>query len=252
MGEICCTPSPQHQHNNWFHCRLNVWEAEPFSNRQQRWQLSRKRARAFTTYLLSTHAGHKDPSSVTPVNLANRDSTKHALTLSARWKPPPPVFLQTLQSAFTVKPRQITAQLLCYRGSRRKYTVYDPMIWFDTMTHWVQEWSCRHPAARPHAAHKTACQSPVRGGGGDPGRTGRKRSSMPNFLTPTQTHNRLRSSGADHKGLWVAWMEAATCWAHLSWKNMFSVPAAGQQNDGAAEPIKYSLARQRLKSVCWK
>lgn len=93
MGEICCTPSPQHQHNNWFHCRLNVWEAEPFSNRQQRWQLSRKRARAFTTYLLSTHAGHKDPSSVTPVNLVNRDSTKHALTLSARWKtPPPPLF----------------------------------------------------------------------------------------------------------------------------------------------------------------
>lgn len=129
---------------------------------------------------------------------------------------------------------------------------FSPMIWFDTMTHWVQEWSCRHPAARPHAAHKTACQSPVRGGGGDPGRTGRKRSSMPNFLTPTQTHNRLRSPGADHKGLWVAWMEAATCWAHLSWKNMFSVPAAGQQNDGAAEPIKYSLARQRLKSVCWK
>lgn len=165
---------------------------------------------------------------------------------------PPLFFLQTAQSAFTVKPRQITAQLLCYRGSRRKYTVYDPMIWFDTMTHWVQEWSCRHPAARPHAAHKTACQSPLRGGGGDPGRTGRKRSSMPNFLTPTQTHNRLRSPGADHKGLWVAWMEAANCWAHLSWKNMFSVPAAGQQNDGAAEPIKYSLARQRLKSVCWK
>ena len=177
MGEICSTPSPQHQHNNWFHCGLKCvgsWA----------WQLSRKRARAFTTYLLSTHAGHKDPSSVTLVNVANRDSTKHAFT-----HPAPPLFLQKAQSAFTVKPRQITAPPLCYRESRRKYTVYDPMIPFDTMTHWVQEWSCRHPAARPHTAHKTACQSPLRGGGGDPGRTGRKRelnAKLPDTHADTQ------------------------------------------------------------------
>lgn len=50
--------------------------------------------------------------------------------------PPPPVFLQTLQSAFTVKPRQITAQLLCYRGSRRKYTISVP--WYG-LTQWPTE-----------------------------------------------------------------------------------------------------------------
>lgn len=51
--------------------------------------------------------------------------------------------------------------------------------------------------------------------------TGRKQSSVPNFLTPTQTHNRLRRPGAGPTGPRAAWKEALTCCAHLSWKNLF-------------------------------
>lgn len=71
-----------------------------------------------------------------------------------------------------------------------------------------------------NTAQKAACQSP-QSGGGDPGLTGRKCGSVPNFLTPTQRHNSLPSKGADPLGQRVAWTETATRCAHLSWKNVF-------------------------------
>lgn len=210
MGEICSTPSPQHQHNNWFHCGLKCvgsWA----------WQLSRKRARAFTTYLLSTHAGHKDPSSVTLVNVANRDSTKHAFTHPA----PPLVFTKSTERIYseTTSNHSTTSMLSWITEEIHRLRSHDTVWHNDPLSpRVILQASCSKAA---HGSQDCVSITPA-------WRWRRSRPDRKEARAQCQTswHPRrhtigLRSPGADHKGLWVAWMEAATFWAHLSWKNMF-------------------------------
>lgn len=77
-------------------------------------------------------------------------------------------------------------------------------------------------------------------------------SSMPNFLTPTQTHNRAAIAGSWPQGTVSGVNGGGDLLGSSELEKYVSVPAAGRQNDGAVEPLKHSSAQQWVKSVCWK
>lgn len=134
---------------------------------------------------------------------------EHNRTGSLFWE----IFLNIYNN--TEESHLITSHL----AKRRVVLMFGDMM-AERKKHGLSEWSCRHPAAG-------LCQSALCGGG-SPGRAGRKRSSVLNFLT---TPHRRTMGVAGPSGQRVAWNVSSMLCCLSELEKCVFVPVMGQQND---------------------